>query len=358
MAHDEPRAAVHTVSLKLPPFWQEDPALWFHQVEAQFATNGITQQLTKYHYIVGSLAPEIAREVRDIIVTVPAVAPFDSLKERLVSRTSLTESQRMPKLLSLEPLGDQKPSQLLRRIEQLADKTGNDDPILQEIFLTRLPVAVQLVLKSHPDKSTEQLACLVAVTPEASLPGSFSTITPVAANIDTIASLRSELEDLKCQFSLQQKTGKFSPPSTTSPSVTLCWYHARFGKDATKCKKTLLYVGKRFPRPLMVTSGSGNNSRLLFVTDRTSGQRYLVDSGAEVSVLPATRIDRQTLKKGPPLRAANGSAIPTFSKRTLSLHFGLRKNFNWTFILADISQPIIGADFFREHGLLIDLKHH
>ena len=75
-------------------------------------------------------------------------------------------------------------------------------------------------------------------------------------------------------------------------------------------QKTLLYVGKRFPRPLMATSGSGNNNRLLFVTDRTSGQRYLVDSGAEVSVLPATRIDHQTLKKGLPLRAVNGSAIP------------------------------------------------
>ena len=108
----------------------------------------------------------------------------------------------------------------------------------------------------------------------------------------------------------------------------------------------------------MATCGSGNNSCLLFVTDRTSGQHYLVDSGAEVSVLPATRINRQTLKKGLLLRAANGSAIPTFGKRTLSLHFGLRKNFNWTFVLADVSQPIIGADFFREHGLLIDLKHH
>ena len=80
MAHDEPRAVVHTVSHKLPPFWQGDPALWFHQVEAQFATKGITQQLTKYHCIVGSLAPQIAREVRDVIVTVPAVAPFDNLK--------------------------------------------------------------------------------------------------------------------------------------------------------------------------------------------------------------------------------------------------------------------------------------
>ena len=230
------------------------------------------------------------------------------------------------------------------------DKTGKDDPILQEIFLTRLPVAVQHVLKLHPDKSTEQLASLadslVAVTQEASLPGSFSTIAPVAANIDTIASLRSELEDLKRQFSLQQKTGNFHlplPPPLPSHSVGTMPDLARMPPNA---KKTLLYVGKCFPRPLMATSGSGNNSRLLFVTDRTSGQRYLVDSGAEVNVLPATHIDHQILKKGLPLRAANGSAIPTFGKHTLSLHFGLRKNFNWTFILADVSQPIIGADIF------------
>ena len=151
MAEDEPSAAVHTVSLKLPPFWQEDLALWFHQVEAQFATKGITQQLTQYHYIVGSLAPETAREIRDVIVTIPATNPFDTLKECLISLTSLTESQRMQELLSLEPLGDQKPSQLLRCMEQLAGKNCNNDPVVQEIFLACLPVSVhQLILKRHP----------------------------------------------------------------------------------------------------------------------------------------------------------------------------------------------------------------
>ena len=145
------------------------------------------------------------------------------------------------------------------------------------------------------------------------------------------------------------------PPPLPSHSVGTM---PDFTRMLPNAKKPLLYVGKCFSHLLMATSGSGNNSRLLFVTDRTSGQCYLVDSGAEVSLLPATRIDCQTLKKGLPLRAANSSAIPSFGKRTLSLHFGLRKNFNWTFILADVSQPIIGADFFREHGLLIDLKHH
>ena len=173
-----------------------------------------------------------------------AIAPFDTLKECLVSRTSLTESQRMQKLLSLEPLGDQKPSQLLRRIKQLADKTCNDDPILQEMFLTRLRVAVQLVLKSHPDKSTEQLASLadslVAVTPEASLPWSFSTIAPVAANIDTIASLRSELEDLKHQFSLQFFTLYHLPYHHTLLVPCLIWQGChQMQKKLALCRETL-----------------------------------------------------------------------------------------------------------------------
>ena len=130
MAEDEPSTAVHTVSLKLPPFLQEDPALWFQQIDAQFSTMRITQQLTKYHYIVGSLAPDTARKVYDVIITIPATNPFDTMKEHLISCISLAEYQRMQKLISLEQLGNQKPSQLLKRIEQLAEKSYNNDPVL------------------------------------------------------------------------------------------------------------------------------------------------------------------------------------------------------------------------------------
>ena len=75
-----------------------------------------------------------------------------------------------------------------------------------------------------------------------------------------------------------------------------------------------------------MTSGSGNNSCLLFITDRISGQCYMVDSSAEVSVLPATHADHQIWKKRLPLRAT----------------------FIWTFTLADVGQPIIGEDFISD----------
>ncbi|GIY87717.1 retrovirus-related Pol polyprotein from transposon 297 [Caerostris extrusa] len=49
--------------------------------------------------------------------------------------------------------------------------------------------------------------------------------------------------------------------------------------------------------------------------------------------------------------------IPTFGKRLLKLDLGLRREFNWPFIIATASQPIIIADFLLHFGLLVDIKN-
>ena len=72
------------VSLKLPPFWRADPQIWFAQAEAQFEMLNITREVTMYSHVVTVLQPDIAQEVRDLLLERPRDMPYTTLKEQLI----------------------------------------------------------------------------------------------------------------------------------------------------------------------------------------------------------------------------------------------------------------------------------
>ena len=114
---------------------------------------------------------------------------------------------------------------------------------------------------------------------------------------------------------------------------------------------------KRPGQSLAATSVPGLvPSRLFYVSDRVCGLRFLVDTGAEVSVLSPSRTERKFPKASLTLQAVNGSPIQTFGTGSLTLSLGLRRTFRWVFIVADVAQPILGADFLRHFNLLVDMK--
>ena len=114
---------------------------------------------------------------------------------------------------------------------------------------------------------------------------------------------------------------------------------------------------KRASRPLGATCASGlHTCRLLHITDRINNLNFLVDTGAQVSVLPPSRTDRLR-KQGFTLSAVNGTSIATFGTRSLTLNIGLRRTFRWIFIIADVHKPLLGADFLHHFGLLVDVTN-
>ena len=93
-------------------------------------------------------------------------------------------------------------------------------------------------------------------------------------------------------------------------------------------------------------------SRLFFVTDKSSGLRFLIDTGADVSVIPPSHSDR-VHRHDLCLQAINNTPIPTYGTRSLTLNLGLRRTFHWAFIIADVIRPILGADFLHHFSLVV-----
>ena len=165
---------IAAINLKLPPFWPSHPEVWFAQVEAQFATRGITAQKTSFEYIVASLSPEYATEVRDLILHPPATRPYDTLRDQLVKRTAASDQRRLQQLLRSEELGDRKPSQLLRKMQQLLGDSAaaTDSTFVRGLFIQRLPAYARMVLASTADTmSLGDLADLADRVVEAHIAG-------------------------------------------------------------------------------------------------------------------------------------------------------------------------------------------
>ena len=118
-------------------------------------------------------------------------------------------------------------------------------------------------------------------------------------------------------------------------------------------------VGKRSGQPLTATSDTGlQPSRLFYVTDKTTGFRFLVDTGAEVSVIPPSPADRKHRQDSFTLQAVNHTSIATYGQRSLTLNLRLRRTFRWIFIIADVKSPILGTDFLRNYSIIVDVKHN
>lgn len=106
----------------------------------------------------------------------------------------------------------------------------------------------------------------------------------------------------------------------------------------------------------MASVDVSHTSNRLCVHDRDTRERFLVDTGADISVLAATDKTRKNSRDSAlQLFAANNTPIKTYGEKTIRLNLGLRRSFTWTFIIADVKTSILGADFLRHFQLLVDL---
>uniref|UniRef100_A0A1X7T7X2 DUF7041 domain-containing protein n=1 Tax=Amphimedon queenslandica TaxID=400682 RepID=A0A1X7T7X2_AMPQE len=220
----------------------------------------ITSQKTRYNYVVASLLPEVAVEVRDLVLKAHDSDQYDKLKEALIERTAASEQRRLQQLFTAEELGDRTPSQLLRRMEQLLGQAAEDAPaFLKELFLQRLPSGVRMVLASaKADTPLAELTLLANKVMEVSSPTPPPPINSMTENSTFATEVEQLREEVACLTHLVKSASRApsrgrsphphchpSPRLTSSqdPSSKVCWYHEQNGDQVVNAGEPCSQVG-------------------------------------------------------------------------------------------------------------------
>ena len=226
----------NTVSVKLPPFWPKQPDMWFHTVEATFSLRRITEDQTKFEYVLTTLDGSIQERVADFFDNLPPPGTrYQAFKTRLLDSFTTNRYQRMASLVSLA-LGDDNPSQLLDRMLGLyrPDANAGDNPLFRYHFLQKLPVYIRDQVAAREDLSLRDLSKL-ADKVYAQRQSAEACALEVSGEVDSVRRF------------WQDKSRR--TPGTSAQDRKLCWAHTKFGDLARSCRPPCAWAHKTSSAP-------------------------------------------------------------------------------------------------------------
>jgi len=188
---------VNRVTIKPPPFWKGDPAIWFAQIEAQFALSGITNDTTKYFHVISAVDTGILSQVADIIQIPPVTEKYkNTLKTRLIDIYTDSKEKKLRKLLSDVELGDRKPSVFLNEMQRLGGNALSNE-LLKSLWLQHLPITTQSCL-AVTKGSLDELARLADPVAEIGQPRSVAAVSS-DKTAELLQILIKEVAELKLE---------------------------------------------------------------------------------------------------------------------------------------------------------------
>lgn len=246
---------------KLPDFLREDPKSWFVKVEALFSLYNITNEDKKFMYLT-ALAPS---EVMPYISAMhdeklPAGQnKYDTLKERVIQSLSKSDDARIRDLFKGQSLSDQKPSQFLVKIKNIAPVKVNET-ILKSLFLEQLPGNVRAMLSTCKSENLENLALLADQIMENITPAyAINAVQPKNSNENSNSVTQKDFQELKNELhaeiaQLSDKINKLMAPSSDrnrsrsrarsnvkreylpNYNKSYCFAHNKYKAEARSCK--------------------------------------------------------------------------------------------------------------------------
>lgn len=267
-ASQQPGAALEqiTIASRIPEFWPDQPRVWFVRLESTINQQRLSD-LARYDLVITKLNKEIIGQVTDILVKPPDTNKYEMLKERLLTIFEESASRQVQKLIGEMELGDQRPSQLLRRMRNLAQERVPDET-LTVLWQSHLPTAIKAVLAVADAKDLDVLAKIadkvlentsmgaVQVAETTENPGKAANGTD--ALLGQLAKINLRLSNLERGRSRQKNRSGYDSRASSRNSRSqsrsgsdrksgnwLCFYHFRYRERAVKCVEPCNWKGEK-----------------------------------------------------------------------------------------------------------------
>ncbi len=226
---DDVAKAFHigNVSLKLPPFIEDDPEAWFALIEAQFELRYILSDSTKFYHAVSVLQGEPQRQIKDILkLPKETENKYEQLKARLIQSYGMHELDRAAKVMSWPSMSlDEKPSIYINTLLAMMADITTDHPFVRSTVLSKLPVELTEILRATCDCND------------------IRTIAKVSDQIwngSRISTNRgTSIQAIKGQMQKTASKGKFE----SFPNVNgMCPWHHMYGNKARTCRDPCSFI--------------------------------------------------------------------------------------------------------------------
>jgi len=202
--------------------------------------------------------PESAGRKVTHLLAAPGDNCYDELRAALLAANQLTDYQKAERMFSSEPLGDRRPSDLLAELMELVKPGEEKTQHFALLFLRRLPAVVRLQLTEDNTENVRQLTekadCCAASLNKQSItvaavapPEEFADSEGECAHICAVGSGRGARQGKSKhrggRFRNKQQQPEQEPKPKQKGDNTLCFYHYKYGEQATKCSNPCSWAG-------------------------------------------------------------------------------------------------------------------
>jgi hypothetical protein len=235
----------NTAKVRLPEFMASDPAIWLELCESAFSVHGVTEDSDKYNVMIVALPVQVLAKVKEIVHLAKSIKTdkFKLLKNKILQLYARSPIDQYSALCAVPPLqANQRPSDLLSTMSACVQGLDIESWIFLSMFLCKLPTSIraQCTAQNFFDKIDLQK---VAVFADRCAEGNGTPSSPLPVfNVSECDVIRPGSDVISPLTAVPSPTCACTNVATTRE---LCWYHAKFGKNAQKCKPDCTYTPKQ-----------------------------------------------------------------------------------------------------------------